>query len=116
MAELQPETVGSPYAAEFGRMLASDMPLADVVHRWNTMANAYLSAYPTSLEALESLSDAEGDAYILGKCKGWDTYTLSELQNLKIDHRATDFHSLDLARESLARLEKARAALRSQNS
>jgi hypothetical protein len=72
MAE-QPET-GSPYAAEFNKLLASDILLADAVRQWADMTDSHLATYHSTSEALESLSDTESAAFLLTIGKGWDTW------------------------------------------
>jgi hypothetical protein len=91
-----------PETTEFGKMLASDMPLVDVVRHWERTARPNVS----SLEALKALPDAESVAYALTMVEGWDTYTIDPA-------RAADFLSIDcVLRDCWTQLENARLALR----
>jgi hypothetical protein len=107
MAEQQPETAGSPYAAEFNKLLASDIPLADAVLQWAHLTDAHLSTYHSTSEALDSLSDTESAAFLLTMCEGWDTWD-TYIPDLPVDSRPTD----SVMRDCWAQLVKARAALR----
>jgi hypothetical protein len=101
MAE-QPET-GSPSATEFDRMLASDMPLVDVVRHWERTVLPNIS----TLEALNALPDAEGAAYAITMAEGWDTYVIDPVR------AANDYLSIDsVRRDCWTQLENARAASR----
>ena len=105
MTEQQLE-IGNPHAAEFNKMLASDMPLVDAVRQWAHISDSHLSTYHSSSEAINSLSDTESVAYLLTMCDGWDTYTIDP-------DRAADSRSIDsVMRDCWTTLEKARAALR----
>jgi hypothetical protein len=89
--------------SEFNKMLASDMPLADVVRHWERTARPNVS----SLAALKALPDAESVAYGLTMVEGWDTYTIDPAR------ADADFLSIDsVLRDSWTQLENARLALR----
>jgi hypothetical protein len=97
----QPKT-GS-LSAEFNKMLASDMPLVDVVRHWERTALPNIS----SLEALNALPDAEGTAYAITMAEGWDTYVIDPVR------AANDYLSIDsVRRDCWTQLENARLALR----
>jgi hypothetical protein len=98
----QPET-GSP-SAEFNKMLASDMPLVDVVRHWERTVLPNIS----SLEELNALPDAEGTAYALTMVEGWDTYVIDQAR------ADANYLSIDsVQRDCWTELENARLALRS---
>jgi hypothetical protein len=92
-----------PETTEFNKMLASDMPLVDVVRHW------YRAVLPnvSSLEALNALPDAESAAYNLTMVKGLDTYVIDPAR------ADANFLSIDsVLRDSWTQLENARLALR----
>jgi hypothetical protein len=110
MAEQQQLETGSPFAAEFDARLKSDAPLIDVVRWWERITYSHLSTYVSSLEAINSLSDAESAAYLLTMYEDWDTYVIDPV-------RAADpyFESQDrIMRDLWTQLENARAWLQTE--
>jgi hypothetical protein len=66
----QPET-GSPHAAEFNKMLASDMPLVDAVRQWDRTIGPSIRG--AEMEDLAALTPAEAAAFGLTAYDNWDT-------------------------------------------
>jgi hypothetical protein len=88
---------------EFDKMLASDMPLIDVLRYWARTVLPNIS----TLEALNALPEAESVAYTLTMVTGWDTYAIDPVR------AANDYISVDSClRDCWTELENARTRLR----
>ena len=104
MAELNLET-GTRYAAEFHKMLASDIPLIDAVRWWDRVASGEVLPNLGNKDLV--ISSAEAAAVdIVGYAADWDTYVIDPV-------RAGDPCSRDRTmHEGWVKLEGIRAKLR----
>ena len=102
MTEQQLE-IGSPHATEFNKMLASDMPLIDVLRQWDRTVGPSIP-----MDTVIALTPADAAAFGIVMYENWDTYVIDPV-------RAADpyYESRDrIMHDCWVKLENIRATLR----